>query len=131
MAFSDAYAACPVCSPTRASLLTGKYPATVGVTDWIDWSKGTHPAKGKLVDEIEKLKTQDGGDIIAYGGATFVSALIKHQLIDEFYLFINPVAISQGLPIFAELNQPQNLNLVKATAFECGIVVLNYVLKRN
>ena len=50
MTFSDAYAACPVCSPTRASLLTGKYPATVGVTDWIDWSKGTHPAKGKLVD---------------------------------------------------------------------------------
>ena len=50
MTFSDSYAACPVCSPTRASLLTGKYPATVGVTDWIDWSKGTHPAKGKLVD---------------------------------------------------------------------------------
>ena len=50
MTFTDAYAACPVCSPTRASLLTGKYPATVGVTDWIDWGKRTHPAKGKLVD---------------------------------------------------------------------------------
>ena len=50
ISFSDAYAACPVCSPTRASLLTGKYPATVGVTDWIDWFKHTHPAKGKLVD---------------------------------------------------------------------------------
>ncbi len=35
MAFTDAYAACPVCSPTRASIMSGKYPATVGVTNWI------------------------------------------------------------------------------------------------
>ena len=50
MCFSDAYAACPVCSPTRASILTGKYPATVGVTDWIDWTSSVHPPKGKLID---------------------------------------------------------------------------------
>ena len=50
MRFSDAYAACPVCSPTRASILTGKYPATVGITDWIDANGQLHPAKGRLVD---------------------------------------------------------------------------------
>ena len=50
MRFTDAYAASPVCSPTRASILTGKYPATVGVTDWIDWTGGCHPCRGKLVD---------------------------------------------------------------------------------
>ena len=50
MSFTDAYAACPVCSPTRASILTGKYPATVGVTDWIDWGLGIHPCRGRLVD---------------------------------------------------------------------------------
>jgi len=44
MSFTDAYASCPVCSPTRASVLTGKYPATVGVTNWI----GGHE-KGKLI----------------------------------------------------------------------------------
>ena len=43
--FTNAYAACPVCSPTRASILSGKYPATVGVTDYI----GGH-TKGKLID---------------------------------------------------------------------------------
>ena len=50
MRFTDAYAACPVCSPTRASILTGKYPATVGITDWIDAHGHLHPAKGKVVD---------------------------------------------------------------------------------
>ena len=50
MRFTDAYAAAPVCSPTRASLLTGKYPATVGVTDWIDWQGVVQPARGAVVD---------------------------------------------------------------------------------
>ena len=50
MRFTDAYAACPVCSPTRASIMSGKYPATVGITDWIDWGNWLHPCRGKLVD---------------------------------------------------------------------------------
>ena len=83
-------------------------------------------AKGDLVEEIASLKKQAGSDIIAYGGATFVSALVKHGLIDEYHLFINPVAIGSGLSIFKELDRKQNLTLVKSTAFDCGIVVLHY-----
>lgn len=49
MRFTDAYASCPVCSPTRASLLTGKYPARLGVTNYIQHGNG-HPSKGKLID---------------------------------------------------------------------------------
>jgi dihydrofolate reductase len=83
-------------------------------------------AKGDLVDEIKKLKNQTGKDIMAYGGATFVSALIKNGLIDEYHLFINPTAIGNGMAIFKELNVKQNLALVNSRSFECGIVVLNY-----
>ena len=85
-------------------------------------------AKGDLVDEITKLKNQDGKDIIVYGGSTFVSALIKKGLVDEFHLFINPTAIGSGLTIFNELDSRQNLTLIKSISFDCGIVVLNYKL---
>lgn len=84
-----------------------------------------------LVQEITRLKKQDGKDIIAYGGAKFVSALIKHGLIDESHFFINPTLIGNGMPIFKEVDTMQNLALIKSTSFDCGIVVLNYALKQS
>jgi dihydrofolate reductase len=98
--------------------------------DKSEWDN-TVLAKGDLADEITKLKKQDGKDIIAYGGATFVSALVKQGLIDEFHLFINPTAIGNGMTIFKELDSKQNLTLVKSTSFDCGIVVLNYEPKHD
>lgn len=86
-------------------------------------------AKGDLVEEIMRLKEQDGGDIIAYGGGTFVSSLIKSNLIDEYHLFINPTAIGSGMSIFNGLESKLDLMLIKATSFPCGIVVLRYVPK--
>ncbi len=103
------------------------FSKTLAASEW----KNTVSAKGMLVHEVEELKAQEGGDIIVYGGATFVSALIKHRLIDEFHLFINPVSIGQGLAIFADLGEQQNLDLVKASAYDYGIVVLKYLLKGN
>lgn len=83
-------------------------------------------AKEDLAQEINALKNTEGSDIIAYGGATFVSALIQQGLIDEYHLFINPVAIGSGLSIFKQLQHNRALELVKATPFSCGIVVLQY-----
>jgi len=95
-----------------------------------EW-ENTTLADGDLVDEITALKAQPGKDIIAYGGATLVSALINHALIDEFHLFINPVAIGSGLTIFQELERRKNLALLHSIAFDCGIVVLHYALQRE
>jgi len=84
---------------------------------------------GDLAEEVNKLKNQKGKDIIVYGGANFNASLIKAGLIDEFHLFINPAAIGKGMPIFNTLETTQHFNLVKATAFDCGIVILEYTKK--
>lgn len=103
------------------------FSKTLAQSEW----DNTVLAKGDLVDEITQLKKQDGQDMIAYGGAKFVSALIKHGLIDELHLFINPTAIGRGLSIFQELDGKQELTLKKSLAFDCGIVVLCYEPKRS
>ena len=100
---------------------------TLDETKWAN----TVLAKGDLVTEITQLKQQSGRDIYACGGATFASALIEHGLIDEYFLFINPVAIGDGLTIFKQLTAKQALTLVEAVTFACGIVVLHYELKRD
>jgi dihydrofolate reductase len=88
--------------------------------------KNTILAKGDLIEEVNSIKNQAGGDLIAYGGGMFVSALIKENLIDEYHLFINPVCIGRGLPIFNEIQKNLDLNLVKCRKFECGIALLAY-----
>lgn len=88
-------------------------------------------ATGNLVEEVNQLKKQDGGDLIVYGGADLVSSLIKEGLIDEYHLFVNPVAIGQGMSIFGALSEKQSLSLVHATAFDSGITVLCYTPKNS
>ena len=78
---------------------------------------------GDLVESVNKLKDREGKDIIVYGGAGFVSELIRYNLIDELYLFINPVAIGNGLKIFSGRS---NFKLLKSTSFSNGMVVNQY-----
>ncbi|WP_262507430.1 dihydrofolate reductase family protein [Spirosoma radiotolerans] len=103
------------------------FTRTIDEPDW----ENTVLAKGNIVHEINKLKVQDDQDIIAYGGGTFVSSRIKYGLVNEFHSFVNLVAIGNGMPIFSELDKKQNLTLIKATSFNCGIVILHYTLARN
>lgn len=83
-------------------------------------------ATGNLAEEIAKLKSQDGKDIIVYGGAGFVSSLIKEGLIDEYYIFLNPTAIGDGMTIFKSLDRTQKFSVVASTYYSCGITVLHY-----
>lgn len=88
--------------------------------------KNTTLENGDLVTAINQLKNKPGKDILVYGGANFVSSLLKNNLIDELNLFVNPIAIGKGMEIFVDRT---NLKLVNAKAFQCGEVVLQYKLK--
>lgn len=89
----------------------------------------TELAKGGLADEIIKLKKQNGKDIMVYGGSSFVSAIIKEGLIDEFHLFVNPVALGHGGAIFDQLKNVRQLKLKNSVVYPCGIVLLHYEQK--
>ena len=84
-------------------------------------------AKGDIIEEVNRLKNQPGKDLIVYGGAGFDSSLIKHNLIDEYHLFVNPVAIGRGMTIFGEFGGRFRLQQVDATPYECGITVHQYL----
>lgn len=88
-------------------------------------------ARGDLTDEINRLKNQKGKDIIVYGGAGFVSSLIKAGLIDEYHLFVNPVVLGKGMTIFGDAKEMLNLTLVRTQAFDSGEVVLCYQPKAS
>ncbi len=101
------------------------FSRTLDKTRW----ENTVIAKGDITDEINKLKNQNGSDIIVYGGASLDSSLIKAGLIDEYNLFINPVLIGKGMTIFKDIDR-QDLMLLKSVPFDCGIVLLCYTPKR-
>jgi dihydrofolate reductase len=102
------------------------FTKTLNKSEWVN----TDIATGDLTDEINKLKRQNGKDIIVYGGASFDSSLIKAGLIDEFYLFVNPAAIGNGITIFKDLNEMLKFTLAKSIPFDCGVVLLHYEAKR-
>ena len=100
------------------------FTKTLETSEW----QNTELAKGNLVEEVIKLKSQSGKNIVVYGGSSFVSALLKERLIDEFHFFVNPIALSRGISVFSQLEAWQALRLKKVIPFDSGIVLLNYEL---
>ena len=79
---------------------------------------------GDLATAVQALKKEPGKDIIVYGGANFVSSLISQNLIDEYYIFRNPIAIGKGLSIF---NEEKLLKLHRTTEYKNGKVLNTYL----
>lgn len=88
--------------------------------------QNTVVATGDLAEEVQRLKTQPGKDMIVYGGVSFVSSLIKAGLIDDLHLFINPVAIGRGESPFSEVDGFLQLAVQRSVALPCGIVLMHY-----
>ena len=88
--------------------------------------QNTEIATGDLVEEVSRLKAEPGKDLIVYGGSSFVAALIRAGLIDEFNFYLNPIAIGRGASAFQALEGWQPLKLKQVVPFESGIVLLRY-----
>jgi dihydrofolate reductase len=83
------------------------------------WAEAT-VITGDLARGIRELKGQAGKDLIAHGGVGFARSLIQTGLIDEFWFLTHPVALGQGLGLFANLERPLYLNLIETKCFSAG-----------
>jgi dihydrofolate reductase len=90
-----------------------------------DWPE-SQIAGGDLAEDIDRLKREPGGVILAHGGATFIDALIRDGLIDEYRLVIHPVAIGHGTGLFKALRGPLRLELIEARTFPSGTAIQVY-----
>ena len=86
----------------------------------------TRLATGDLKEEVLKLKAQSGKDILVYGGSSFVEALLRAELIDEFHFFLNPIALGKGASAFSQIEEWQALALKTAVPLPSGLVLLHY-----
>jgi dihydrofolate reductase len=80
---------------------------------------------GNVEDEVVELKQTAGKDILVYGSAQLVNELVRHDLIDDFRIWVFPVVLGSGKRLFED-GLDAALRLVDATTFESGVVVLRY-----
>jgi dihydrofolate reductase len=79
-----------------------------------------------LSDNINKLKQQEGKNILIFGSPGASQSLLNQGLIDEFWLFVNPIILGQGMPLFKDIAGTIKLKLVESKTFPCGVIALHY-----
>ena len=84
-----------------------------------------------LVDRINEIKQQPGSEIAVFGSPTATHALMEQNLIDGFWIFLNPIILGKGIPLFTGINDKIKLKLLPTTQrFTSGVTELNYLVER-
>lgn len=94
-----------------------------------EWNNSTL-IKGNVVEEITKLKQQDGGDITVHGSGMLVQTLIENDLVDRYRLLVYPVVLGKGKRLFQD-GITATLNRVDARSFGSGVTALIYEPERK
>ncbi len=96
------------------------YSRTLERADW-----NTTVVRDVVAEEVMELKARPGGDV-ALGGADLAAAFMGHDLIDEFRLYVHPIVIGRGKPLFQPSDKKIDLRLVETRTFGNGVVLLRY-----
>ncbi len=83
-----------------------------------------------LSDRINEIKHQAGEDILLFGSPTATHSLMQHDLIDGYWLFVNPIILGQGIPLFVDNKDKIKLKLLTTHQFTSGVIELNYTVDR-
>jgi dihydrofolate reductase len=81
-------------------------------------------------DKLNEIRQQAGSEILLFGSPTATHALIQENLIDGFWLFVNPIILGQGIPLFSDIKEKIKLQLLTTRQFTCGVTELNYKVDR-
>jgi len=84
-----------------------------------------------LSDRINEIKLQPGKDILLFGSPTATHSLMQQNLIDGYWLFVNPIILGQGIPLFAGIKDKIKLQLLTTRQFTSGVTELNYTVDRQ
>jgi len=80
----------------------------------------------RLSDHINELKQQKGKNILIFGSPGASQALLNQGLIDEFWLFVNPIILGQGMPLFKDITGTTKLKFIESKTFACGVIAIHY-----
>jgi dihydrofolate reductase len=84
-----------------------------------------------LADNINKIKNREGKNILIFGSPRASHSLLAEGLVDEFWLFVNPILLGEGIPLFKNVPEITKLNLIETKTFACGVVAMHYGKKRE
>ncbi len=84
-----------------------------------------------LSTRLNEIKQQAGSEILLFGSPTATHTLMQENLIDGFWLFVNPIILRQGIPLFKDIKNQINLKLLNTHQFNCGVTELNYLVERS
>lgn len=85
---------------------------------------------GDITQEVESIKSEPGKNIWLFGGASLTSSFLERNLIDELWLSVHPIILGKGKPLFVDLNNRVNLELLDTKVYNTGLVSLYYRFKK-
>lgn len=85
----------------------------------------------ELTENINKIKEQEGKNMLIFGSPRASHSLLGEGLVDEFWLFVNPVLLGQGIPLFKGITETTELQLIESKTFSCGVIALHYEKKQK
>jgi dihydrofolate reductase len=89
-----------------------------------DWN--TRIVRGDVAGEMAGLVSQPGCDMILFGGVETAAYFMKHELIDEYRLFVHPMLLGSGVPLFPATVETSGLELVDVTTYDSAVVQMHY-----
>jgi Dihydrofolate reductase len=79
-----------------------------------------------ISENINKLKQQDGKNILIFGSPSASNSILNKGLVDEFWIFVNPILLGQGIPLFKDISERIKLSLIETKIFDSGVIALHY-----